>query len=232
MDEQLQNGIRKAVDLYSGHFYWRSCKKQESLGFWDFVKSLKGRHALFRKELSNFAIKNGYLESELILQAMTEKQKHDLGGKFFDSFDEEFSSYKREENEGIEKIVLSSPELQEFRKTIQPYLDKDSNIRILAKFAKTLYEQMTDEQKKDYSEKKVFFTILNIGFLRIPRVSHRAACDFIVKYPALFRDEQEVVDSMVERFVDEELSSTPINQTKNKTGELRDYVRNLYGATK
>lgn len=231
MNELLQERIRKVVEIYSGHFYWRNCTKQSTLDFWEFLSGLKGRrYADFSQQLSIAARESGYLESELVLRAMTDQQKGQLGAKFQDSLGRSFLEYQRKQHDQLDKIILGSLEAQEFRRTVQPYLgDTEVNRRTLKRLAETLYQRLSAEDKKDIAQKQILIRLLNLGFLKIPRVSHRAACDFIVKYPSLFRNEGEVIDSLVERLVDEELATTPIDRTAERVSELKDYARRLYG---
>lgn len=234
MEEELQESIRKVVNIYSGHFYWRNCKGEQSFDFWDFISILKGKkYKDFSQQLSSASRELGYTESELVLHAMTEKQKTQLGAKFQDSFNDGFLEFRSRNQNKIDEIVLKSHEVQEYRRTIQPYLgDNEVNRRALARLAETIYGRLSEEDRKSIGQKQILVHMLNLGFLRIPRVSHRAACNFIVKYPALFRNEGEVIGNLVERLVDEELATTPIERTMDKINELKLYAEQLYGVTK
>jgi hypothetical protein len=134
------------------------------------------------------------------------------------------------QSNAFEKYVLQLPELREFRRNIQPFLTREQNERLVNALAPFLYAKLSDQAKKELTERMIVTKSLNLGYIRLPRASHRLAYDFIVKYPALFRHETEVLECMVERFIDEELSTTPIRETEQKIRELKGELKRIYGS--
>lgn len=132
----------------------------------------------------------------------------------------------------FETYILPLPELQDFRRNIQPFLTPEQNLRMITVLASVLYAKLGSEAKRELTERMILRKSLNLGYIRLPRASHRQGCDFIVKYPALFKHEAEVLESMVERFVDEELSRTPIEETAEKIQALKKEVEKIYGSVK
>lgn len=157
-----------------------------------------------------------YGTSEEVLQRLLEKGMEDGSAS---------TAYQ---SDAFEKHVLAMPEFREFRRSVQPFLTVDQNKRIIEALAPILYAKLNPRARKELTERMIVMKSLNLGYIRLPRASHRLACNFIVQYPALFRHETEVLDGMVERLVDEELSTTPIGETKEKIAELKQELRKIY----
>ena len=132
------------------------------------------------------------------------------------------------QSDAFERYVLTMPEFRQFRRDVQPSLTVDQNKRIIEALAPMLYAKLNERAKKELTERMIVMKSLNLGYIRLPRASHRLACNFIVQYPALFRHETEVLDGMVERLVDEELTTAPIGETKEKIAELKQELRKIY----
>ena len=132
------------------------------------------------------------------------------------------------QSDAFERYVLAMPEFRQFRRDVQPSLTVDQNKRIIEALAPMLYAKLNERAKKELTERMIVMKSLNLGYIRLPRASHRLACNFIVQYPALFRHETEVLDGMVERLVDEELTTAPIGETKEKIAELKQELRKIY----
>lgn len=128
----------------------------------------------------------------------------------------------------LERVILPKPEVEEYRKNIQPFLTAGQNERFAEKLAAMLYEKLDDETKKVLTTRKICTYILNLGFLRLPRVSHRTAIKFIVRYKPLFKNETEVLESVLERLVEEEVAATPIEQTREKIASLKEEMQKIY----
>ena len=91
-----------------------------------------------------------------------------------------------------------------------------------------LYGNLSNDERDELSRRQIETYILGLGFLRLPRGNHREALSCIVEYVPLFKGETEVLLRIVERYVDEELSRTPIDQTESRTHELELEVIKLY----
>lgn len=125
------------------------------------------------------------------------------------------------------RYVEPLPELKEFRRNIAPFLNQEQFDKIASKLSKVLYERLNERQRKLLSTNVITKHLLGLGYLSFTRPSHKQALGFIKEYSALFQDTYEVISSIMERYVDEELARTPIKSTEKKIDELKNWARNM-----
>lgn len=174
-------------------------------------------------------------QDKITLETIVEKLresgvKEELLQKAIEQGMEDGSASIAYKSDAFERHVLAIPEFREFRRNVQPFLTADQNKRIIEALAPMLYAKLSDRARQELTERMIVMKSLNLGYIRLPRASHRLACNFIVQYPALFRHETEVLDGMVERLVDEELSTTPIGETREKVTALKNDLRKIYAS--
>jgi hypothetical protein len=169
---------------------------------------------------------------QLIYDNLTEEQKKRVGGIFRRDVAEFFEgSFFSKEADVIERRVVNVREYDGYMDT-KDFLNEDQRDRLASRVAGKLYEKLDESEKKLVNERTIKKYLLNIGFIRSKRSSHKNALAFIIEYPALFRDEDDVVSHILGRYIDEELTKTSIEETSRKISSLRNEVRNLYRGIK
>lgn len=212
--------------------YRRQKDEITTVNFRDFVsqpqyKTLKERLELTVK--SNGSYDN--LE-QLIFDNLSKEQKTRIGGLFHVDTREFIDRGEITKKANLlEKYIQKSEEVKGYVE-VKDYLNDEQKERLASKLSTMLYNQLDDDEKKLVDEKTIKRYLLNIGFIRMHRPTHRKAIDFIKQYPSLFENEDDVVFHILERYVDEELTNTPITQTQQRINELKHEVRELYRSIK
>ena len=132
----------------------------------------------------------------------------------------------------LEKLVLNSQELQEFRRHLQPYLFKNENQKIVEKLSKFLYSKLDDNDKKELDKKTIITFILQLGVNSSTQVSRREALDYIKKHNKFLKKEDDILTRIFDRYLSEELSNTPIEDTEKRIEELKKEAVTLYASIK
>ena len=189
--------------------YWDNITNVESV-----LMSVVNKKGYFpsQKEL----IDEGYssLSAAIVKHGGVEKLKQKLG-------------YDSATQTTIEEKINQSPEITGFQK-LQPYFVQEQNERFAEKLAKHLYSNLDSYAQQRTTPQRIQRHILNLGFIELTRTSSKEAIGFIVEYPAFFKNEQEAVFAIAHRYMDEELTRTPIGETKNRIKELQAEMQTLY----
>ncbi len=228
-EEQVQGVVAKFHPYFLRKKLMASAAGEEipKVSFDEFLSSDEEQYEQFKVDLERSAEELCCSEAKYVLDRMSEAQRT-LLGSLFESLDLNFVPYTPRQQTVMDEVVLSDKDLRRYRRDMQPYLSQEQHKHIVRKLAEMLYARMSEDEKKELSQKKVETYILGLGFLRLPRGNHREALDFIVEYNPLFKGETEVLLRIAERYMDEELAKTPIDQTEQRIVELEDEVIKLY----
>jgi len=228
MEETLSTRLNEILIKFTPYFVRQKLiKREESLGeeiFYDFVGE-DGLIDLLDNECDSLEVER----SDIIYRLLTEEQKKIFGGLFSQSSQDTRSIEEQcEELNFLEKKVLGDRIVRAFKENVQPFLTSEKNVVLVSRLANLLYEGFSEEEKKQTNQRSITTYILSLGFIRNTRASHRQACDFIIEYPPLFKGEEEVLDAIVGRYIDEELTHTPINKTDLRIKELKEELNKIY----
>jgi len=181
-------------------------------------------------ELIKRSKKEGISLSECVYHSLTGdlKDRWEIVLNLTDSRYEDANEMAKEKSvrEFIEH-VLPLKETQEFKEDLVPYLSQEQLGNIVGKIGNMLYQKLNDKQRELLNAKTITRHLLGLGYLTFNRSSHKKAVGFIKKYAPCFKGEQDVVFSILERYVDEELARTPIEDTQKRVMELKIEVEAL-----
>ncbi len=226
--------LEEALTSYQGHLLQSLLEKTTSKPFDEFIAN--GDYAPLRTAIEAASAQLGYTRNELIFNFLTDKERNIIGPLFheYDNIDSKTSNtYGAQRDPTFEKSLLQSKELQDYRRNLQPYLSKEQNERCAEHIATFLWHKLTPEERGSITPQRIKRHILNLGFVRQPRCNHREAYKYMVEYAPLFKTETEVLDCILERYVDEELFAvgthlTSAQKTKQRIKELKQEVKTLY----
>lgn len=173
---------------------------------------------------------------KLIFENLTEEQKTRIGGLFHIIGDEQESiSYNKhildKQADIIDNSILNSQEYKDFLK-ISNSLTKDQKEKLAENLAKFFYSKLSDKDKILLSKENIRKHIMGAGFIKLSRTNYRDTIAFIKEYSSIFRGEEDVLTSILARYVDEELAKAPISETKQRIKQLKEEARELYEGIK
>lgn len=238
MKEIKPEEIQNVIGEFEMFFYLETVKymrqkdETSTVKFRDFVS--QPQYKTLKERLELVVKNNGRYDNleQLIFDNLSKEQKTRIGGLFHidkrEFIDREEITKKATL---LEKYIQKSEEVKGYIE-IKDYLNDKQKDRLASKLSTMLYNQLDDNEKKLLNEKTIKMYLLNIGFIRMHRPTHRKAVDFIKKYPALFENEDDVLYHILERYVDEELTNTPIIQTQQRILDLKQEVKELYRSVK
>jgi len=223
LEDRSSSQLVRILDQFRPYYLQKKLQKKNVKGDSLFFEFIEKNHKEFHNQLNNQCKSEGRAKSDIISSYLSEDQKN-IYGPLFQTTEQEELQYRTK----IDKIVSSSKEVKEFRRNIQPFLNPEQNEHFVGKLANLLYNNLDEKEKNNINPFRIKTYILNLGFIRISRISRKDAPKFVIKYKSLFRNEQEVLQNIVERYVDEELASTPIEKTSQRIAELKQEVKTLY----
>ena len=223
----IEQQIKEIVCRFEVECYFpRKILGEEVKGKEAFYEFINKEYKVFNNELHQSAETKKMPVDELVYRCL--KEEGNALAPLFNSY----GYFEEYHNNIMEDKILRTKEVQDIRK-VQPYLNEEQSERIVGRLAKILYDKLDEETKKKTSSERVKTYILNLGFIKLPRLSHKGVCDIIIRYKPLFKNEQEVIDSIVSRYADEELAITPITDTSSRIKEIKKEIIEMYeGITK
>ncbi|MBS3095208.1 hypothetical protein J4231_00865 [Candidatus Woesearchaeota archaeon] len=226
MEDLFKDEIRKVIESYKEFYLYRTIRtkqKESGSGFSTFLEENDGS---LSSKLKECARKEGKPIEEIVFEALDEKEKNRIGALFHNN-PCNIGDMPQDQLDLSEKCVLNSKMIQDY-KAVSLFLTEEQNKRFAYKLSDLLYSKLDEETRKSISKKHIRIYILNLGFIKISRVSHREAIEFVKEYKALFSDENEVLLNIMGRYLDEELVRAPINETDKKISELKVELSKLY----
>jgi cell fate (sporulation/competence/biofilm development) regulator YlbF (YheA/YmcA/DUF963 family) len=234
MEESKPKYIQRIIGDFE-EFYFRETLKSRiegndsaSVSFRDFIN--KKEYTSDKERLESQLNGSGKYDNleQIIFENLTEDQKKRIGGLFHVGIREFFDGQTTNRKATIiDTHIAKTPEYQGFL-DVKDYLKDDEKEKLATKLSKLLYSQLGDEERQVIDEGSIKRYLLNIGFIRAKRVSHRKAIDFIKEYPSLFHNEESVLSHILERYIDEDLTNTPVEDTSQRIKDLKQEVRELY----
>lgn len=132
-----------------------------------------------------------------------------------------------EEKDLFEKYVLHNKEVQDYLKVAQ-YFSTEDRKKIAEKLSEEVHKSLDDKTKAFLQQGSIKTRILGLGFIKMQRVTHKDPVSFIMEYPSLFKDQDELLYKIITRYVDETLMNAPSEETAKKIEELKQEIRIIY----
>ena len=234
-DLDLKDKIQSIIQEFERYFLIETIKHRQkgedvSVNFKDFI-SLPQYHFL-KIELDEYIFSNGL--EQLVFENLTPEQKKRIGGLFHIA-NEESKFYNPQilskQVNVIDNGIINSIEYKDFMK-IRDSLTENERERMASNLAKLLYNKIGEKEKKLISEGTIKRYLMCAGFIDIKRTGYKELINFVKQYPPLFLNEEEVLSSILGRYVDEELTRTPVSETKERIRQLKDEIKKLYESIK
>ncbi len=232
--------IQKVIGAFEEFYYSEQvhcrCNHEDpsEISFRGFMQ--KPEYASLFGKIEKAAQESGSSLEELVFSNLDEKQKSRIGALFYRgqgevSDDAGFFLFSKKADI-VERAILNTPEYVGYLALKDYILDDKERKRFADKIARKLYDRLSSEQKKLLEEKTIRKYLLNLGFIKSKRPDHKAAITFMKEYPALFENETSVLFHVLERYVDEELTDTPIEETKEKIRFLKEEAQEIWRGIK
>lgn len=222
MDRQQTQKTRTMVDLFISEYVLGKLRSQD-VSFQTFLATNFEWNG-FCLELEEIADREACSRDALIYDSMTDTQRRNIGVLFKESPETEHVSH----DNYLDDLIKRSQPYKEFQQ-ILPYLTKDEREALLKQLTHKIVDSLPSDEQSKYSPFTVKRYMLNLGFVQMARgVSYQPACEVILKYPALFRGIPQVVDRIVDRYIEEKVMSTPADKTKETLTTLRREIRGMY----
>ncbi len=226
MKELDIKAIQKVVQDFE-EAYFQYCRRnaneaRDSFTFSNFIDQQQYKN--FRETLRSQL--NGFSLEDFVFDHLSDEQKNRIGGllRYRTSLG---NLLVEKQSIIIDNIIRNTDEFKGYIEVKDFLEDRE---RLAERISLLLYDKLSDKEKKIIDKNTVKKYLLNIGFIKMKRLSHAKAIDFITHYPALFRDEKEVLSGILERYVDDELSKTPVKETKKRIKSLREEIKKIYGS--
>jgi hypothetical protein len=239
MSNELAERLNEALPrFFNGYWLMLNLKKtdEEKINhkkvFFDFLEEDKDKKTKQLKELlDDLSDERKISKSKLVLEQLDEDQKEEYGAFFRPKKEPEIDDRQVLEqflDHGVIDIIEGTKEYQDLIKVAPNILTKNELQTFGSKIAGIIYEKLSEEQKRDIDINKLTKYCLNVGILRMKRTSHRAAYDFIKEYQPLFRSESQVLERIVDRYIEDELFRTRPEKTSERIDELKEEIKELY----
>src|SRR3989338_413434 len=235
MDNTLVDETKALVVGFEKYYFWETFRaKSQSKDVTDGpLPEVNFRVYLSRKEYADLRAKlaleaeeRGTTLSAVVFGCLTDEQKNRIGALFHEP-DVSMRLLSRNQVEVLEEKVLHSEEVQDYRQ-FRMYLTKEQNQRLASKLSAILHGRLDEKTKGLLDQKTIITYILNMGFIQVPRVTHREAIEFVQRYKSLFQNEEDVLYHILERYVDEELTRVPVEGTSQMVVQLKNEITQLY----
>lgn len=230
MERQLTKELDRVLNQFSLYLLSRKIQGDSTRITDIFYEFIRQNYNGFERDLIELSKKQGKSFSALLYEHLPE-EKRNLYGPIF-QLNSQTIEQETELDSELEKQILNSKELQEYRRDLQPYLNEEQNRVFAEKLGELLYERLDENAKNGTTPQKIVRYILNLGIITISRVSHKEAIGFVMKYSSLFNGERDILNRIAERYIDEELAITPVEKTQQRIRELEEAVKKLYAGVK
>lgn len=222
MKTKLNIKVNRVFNEFGSYLLRRKLQGDNTLTEKIFYQFIGQNYKNFDKNLRQLSTKENKPYLTLIYENLSGEQRKIYGPLFKPTEEQRIKL-----NNSLENKVLHSKEIQDYRRELQPYLNKEQNKRFVEKLAKLLYNRLDDDSKKRTNPQTLKIQILNLGFIRLTRASRHEAIDVLVKYAPLFKNEEDVLYHLAERYAEEELIGTPIKYTQKRIRELKKEIKEL-----
>jgi hypothetical protein len=225
--------IEKFIDFYVCSECDRLLSKEDipSTSFDSFI-NLPGNEA-YRSAVSDYARAKGTTINRAVFEELTDEQRKSIGS-CFQAVSQDVFIESPQQMDALETKVLTAQEVRDLRKIAQ-FLTEEQRERLAAKIVNLKYAALDDETKELLDPRIIKMYIMNMGFIRLPASNsnnHREAFIFIKQYKSLFSGEEDVVNHILSRYIDEELSVTPPCETAERIKTLQKDVEEIYEGLK
>ena len=230
--EHLQQLELAARDYRNYYLTAKLTKAAEVKGFNPFLEDKK--YGTLRAGLETACKNLGYAWREIVYYALPEKWRKILPKECaveHSGYSDDEDAVKQQVKDVFDRALLRDPVVAGFR-DIQEHLTDAQRERLATGVAGYLLEKykstFTPDEKEALTTERIRRRILNLGFITLPRTGNRQVFGFIVNYPALFKNEQEVLEAILERHIDYELAHAPKVETNETVARLKREISAIY----
>jgi hypothetical protein len=210
----MGSNIRNLIEGFKGYFLAKKLTNSEAAVTWDLYVS---ENPLPKEVLSSI---NGDLR-DIVVSHLSREERDTIGSLFLET------DQKEDDKLDICSELLSNNPIIERYIQIRGHLSEDSQKKVAQKIAENIYQNLDEKSRGLLNVRVLYRYVLNIGFIEIPRYSKKDIVDFMKDYPSIFHSLESVYDSILRRYVYDELGRTPIDRTVLRGNELKKELSSL-----